>query len=190
MTPVLLLAQDQDRLGTIPDWLAAVGTLGAFAVALWLLFKELAARREQEEDRRREQARLVTAWMMSKPLSRTEERSAIVIRNGSDEPVFDGWCVLVASTSRFASERKPVFDWELRWRVLPPHETLEDELDLPQLLTPPWDARIRLSFTDAAGRRWTRYPDGRLVEPNRPRRRSRKDYMNAWIAGELDDLDY
>jgi len=180
----------QAELGTVPDWLAAVGTLLAFVVALRLLFKELAAHREQEEDRRRNQASLVTAWMMSKPLSRTEERSAIMIRNGSDEPVFDGWCVLVASTSRFASEREPVFDWEFRWRVLPPHETLEDELDLPQLLTPPWDARIRLSFTDAAGRRWTRYPDGQLVQRDRPRHRSRKDYMNAWIAGELDYSDY
>lgn len=34
---------------------------------------------------------------------------------------------------------------------------------------------VSISFTDAAGRRWKRYPDGRLVELNRPRR-SRKDY--------------
>ena len=49
---------------------------------------------------------------------------------------------------------------------------------------------LTLSFTDAAGRRWKRYPDGRLVELSRQRRRSRKDFMNAWIAGELDCLDY
>jgi hypothetical protein len=48
---------------------------------------------------------------------------------------------------------------------------------------------LGMSFTDAAGRRWKRYPDGRLVEPNR-QQRSRKDYMNAWIAGELEHLDY
>jgi hypothetical protein len=50
--------------------------------------------------------------------------------------------------------------------------------------------RLALLVTDAAGRRWNRYPDGRLVEPDRPRRRSRKDFYNAWIAGEVDQLDY
>ena len=54
----------QAEFGTVPDWLAAVGTLLAFVVALRLLFKELAAHREQEEDRRRNQASLVTAWMI------------------------------------------------------------------------------------------------------------------------------
>jgi hypothetical protein len=41
---VHLLAASPDW-GTVPDWLAAVGTLAAFAVALRLLGKELAARR-------------------------------------------------------------------------------------------------------------------------------------------------
>ena len=40
----------------MPDWVTALGTFAAFAVALRLLAKELAARREQEEDRRRAQA--------------------------------------------------------------------------------------------------------------------------------------
>lgn len=35
--------------GTIPDWVTAFGTLAAFAVALRLLAKELAARREYEQ---------------------------------------------------------------------------------------------------------------------------------------------
>lgn len=56
MTAFLLLAQDQDRLGTIPDWIAALGTVAAFGVALRPLAKELAARREVEEDCRRAQA--------------------------------------------------------------------------------------------------------------------------------------
>jgi hypothetical protein len=169
--------------GTVPDWLAAIGTLAAFGVALRLLAKELAVRREQEEDRRRNQARLVAAWVTLKEVSETEVRYSVVVRNGSDEPVFDGLCVVVPSAT--------AFEWEVRWLILPPHETKEDDLRLPEKLWRSlWDAAIELSFTDAAGRRWIRYPDGRLVERDRPRRRSRKDYMNAWIAGELDDLDY
>ena len=50
-----LLAR-QGLMGTVPDWVTALGTFAAFAVALRLLAKELAARREQEEDRRRAQA--------------------------------------------------------------------------------------------------------------------------------------
>lgn len=59
MTAFLPLAQVE--WGTVPDWVAAFGTLAAFAVALRLLFKELEARREYEADRRRDQARLVAA---------------------------------------------------------------------------------------------------------------------------------
>jgi hypothetical protein len=177
--------------GTFPEWLAAIGTLLAFAVALRLLFKELEARREAQEDRRRNQARLVAAWITSKWASETELRFTLVVRNGSDEPIYDGRCVVVPSTNRIASDPMMVFDWEFRWLVLPPQETKEDDLRLPEKLWRSlWDAGTTLSFTDAAGRRWTRYPDGRLVPSDRPRRRSRKDYMNAWIAGELDQLDY
>jgi hypothetical protein len=70
------------------------------------------------------------------------------------------------------------------WPMLPPGVRTEG----PWLVTYP-PGPITLSFTDAAGRRWKRYPDGRLVEPDRPQRRSHKDAMNAWIAGEIDQLD-
>jgi hypothetical protein len=70
-------------------------------------------------------------------------------------------------------------------RDLPPGETFRDRIRMVPTLPGP----LGLSFTDAAGRRWKRYPNGQLVELTR-RRRSRKDYMNAWITGELDRLDY
>jgi hypothetical protein len=75
----------------------------------------------------------------------------------------------------------------LSWSLLPPLQT--NAVVLPNSLFPNWHIVIGLYFTDAAGRSWKRDPDGRLVELGR-RRRSRKDYMNAWIAGELDHLDY
>jgi hypothetical protein len=72
------------------------------------------------------------------------------------------------------------------WDFLPPGEYGERELRL--VTYPP--GPITLTFTDAAGRRWKRFHGGRLVEPDRPRRRSRKDELNAWIAGQVDQLDY
>jgi hypothetical protein len=99
----LLLAQDQDRLGTIPDWIAALGTVFAFLVALRLLFKELEARREYEEDRRRAQASRVVCWLEQAPTISSFTPSMagptvthvvgshleVVLHNGSEEPVFD-----------------------------------------------------------------------------------------------------
>jgi hypothetical protein len=58
-----LLAQAE--WGTVPDSVTAFGTLAAFAVALRLLAKELTARREYEEDRRRAQASRVICWLES-----------------------------------------------------------------------------------------------------------------------------
>jgi hypothetical protein len=56
-----------DFYGTLPDWLAALGTIGAFFAGLRLLRKELEARRDDVEDRRSAQARLVAAWVSPTP---------------------------------------------------------------------------------------------------------------------------
>jgi hypothetical protein len=179
VTAFLLLAQGQDRLGTIPDWLEAFGTLLAFAVALRLLFKELEARREYEQDRRSEQARHVAIWTQSVPAPGPSTTYFLVMRNNSEEPVS-----AITYVMEHPDEPGRVIR-EDSWDLLPPgrHPGPATTEEYPP-------GPITLSFTDAAGRRWKRYPDGRLVEPDRPRRRSRKEYMNAWIAGELDRLDY
>jgi hypothetical protein len=49
--------------GTVPDWLAGAGTVGALVVALVLLSHDLRARREVEEERRRAQASRVVCWL-------------------------------------------------------------------------------------------------------------------------------
>jgi hypothetical protein len=163
----------------VPDWLAAIGTIAAFFVALRVLAKELEARREQAEDRRREQASRVAIWTQSVPQPGPSTTYAIVMRNNSEEPV---------SAITFSMEHPDepgMVTREETWDLLPPGRHPGPATSQALLPGP-----ITLSFTDGAGRRWTRYPDGRLVERDRPRRRSRKDYYNAWIAGELGDLDY
>jgi hypothetical protein len=70
-----------------------------------------------------------------------------------------------------------------------PQDTRETYVEADvQLQT--WYVTLGLSFTDSQGRRWKRLPDGTLTEVTKRTRRSRKDYYNAWIAGELDHLDY
>jgi hypothetical protein len=99
--------------GSVPDWLAAVGTLLAFAVALGLFRKEQTARREQEEDRRREQVGPVSAWTELE-VQRDEAGQAsgmdfqVYIRNGGPEPVHDLRVTLVAEGSAYASDPEAV----------------------------------------------------------------------------------
>jgi hypothetical protein len=190
-----LLAAGPDW-GTVPDWLAAIGTLAAFGVALRLLAKELAARREQEEDRRSSQARLVSAWPTDPQVEGGRLRVTVVVKNGSDEPVYQVHAVLVPPDSPWAEDPEAgagqVPAAEIGRMMLPPGQKEEGRFPMIMsiLHTGIGPGPVGISFTDAAGRRWKRYPDGRLVELNRPLRRSRKDYMNAWIAGEVDQLDY
>jgi hypothetical protein len=73
----------------VPDWVTAFGTLAAFAVALRLLAKELAARREQEEDRRRAQAHLVSVWPEYKGHEDPCLPWYVVVKNGNEEPVYE-----------------------------------------------------------------------------------------------------
>jgi hypothetical protein len=197
----LLLAQDQDRLGTIPDWIAALGTVAAFLVALRLLAKELTARREVEEDRRRAQARLVSAWTTPRRIETAgpelKLEFIVVLKNGSDEPVHEVWLTLVPDSSPFASDpeaaraedgtvKDPDTDWG-NVELVPPGETfnvavMPGRYPIKKLV-------LGISFTDSQGRRWRRLPGGTLIEASQRRHRSRKDFMNAWIAGELDHLD-
>ena len=178
MTAFLPLAQAE--WGTVPDWLAAVGTLAAFAVALRLLAKELTARREQEEDNRREQARRVSIWAQTarEPPDPSRWQYRLVLRNASEEPVF-----AVTFIMEHADEAGRQVRGEF-WDVLPPgqHPELYQTVDYPP-------GPITLTFTDAQGRVWTRFPDGRLVEPRREPPRSVKDRLDAFTKGQVEELD-
>jgi hypothetical protein len=81
-----------------------------------------------------------------------------------------------------------VYAQKTEWPRLNPGDTGEVLIDDPTFS--PRDVVIGLSFTDSQGRRWKRLPNGTLTEVTKQPRRSRKDYYNAWIAKELDQLDY
>jgi hypothetical protein len=165
--------------GTLPDWLAGAGTVGALAVALFLLSQDLRARREVEEDRRRAQASRVVCWLesaedVSEPLpggvmARIGARHLeVVLHNGSEEPVFD--CQVHVDLDPAAPERFELDPaapetfvslrrFTLTERMLPPGRTRRPlrvgAANLPH-------ANVWMVFTDASNRRWQRGRSGRL----------------------------
>ena len=119
-------------------------------MALRLLAKELAARREQEEDRRRAQAHLVSVWPEYKGHEDPCLPWYVVVKNGSEEPVYDVHATVVSADSRAASdpdalpdpqviyndkrhqvvipERRRVRMERMQWPLIPPGATDESEI--------------------------------------------------------------
>jgi hypothetical protein len=189
--------------GTLPDWLAALGTLGAFFAGLRLLRKELEARREDVEDRRRAQARLVAAWtdyqpvpgMLGPPIATPPHEHVFFVRNGSEEPVYDVSVTMVAKDSPFAGDPEAARreDGGLEagavgayFSLVPPGECIRNTI--PAEIVPGPYPPCSLSFTDAQERRWKRFPNGRLQGPPEIRR-SVKDRLDSCARGQIDELD-
>lgn len=154
--------------GDIPGWVSAVGTGAATGFAGFVAWRESkrAAKAEGERDalRReqiRDQASKVVAWTTRSEDQRGNVRFAQVIwrvtaKNVSTEPVF----AVKAEIVHGDGYHHVVLE---EWDVLPPldevHHEVTNEIN-------GYDKRpyVRLTFTDAAGRRWQRGEGGRLTE--------------------------
>lgn len=143
--------------GNAAEWVAAVGTVGAFAATVVLLWFEQRARRAQEAEQRRQQARLVSAWT-----KRWDSMTVdCVIRNGSSEPIYD----VSLRTLDFPSDR--TVD-SADFVAITPETTVDAPLRPPEVA--PQDPILRLGvpidlrFTDSAGHHWLRDRFGVLRE--------------------------
>jgi hypothetical protein len=155
----------------------ALLAFAAFVASLLALRAEkkqlllLSERQEEDlQDRRRDQARLVSGWLMSSQVVKTEGKADEIttmlhLRNGSQEPVYQ-----VAVLVTDGVDDPSTYTAWLR-NTLPPDHTLHVELTLPLGTTLPKEesgfGTIYIWFADSAGRAWQRLPDGRLVETGR-----------------------
>ena len=147
-----------------PAWLSAIGTVGAFAVALSLLGLQTFDRRAQSNDKRVAQARLVSTWLTD---VLAEERSGdtvsdpsiafprlvVLVKNGSAEPVYDV-VIAVGVGTRGTFLRRP--------GALGPTEIRRLLIPIPS--DPRGTPTPEIAFTDSAGRRWLRLGTGQLKE--------------------------
>lgn len=151
------------QLGTVADWVAALGTSGALLLTYYLLRKEIGEIRARDLERKAAQASLVSAWTLGYG-KRTEGDGVIVrFQNASQLPIYS--CTIVARAD--AGEYPPSSASDAGgayFSAMAPGEHGETFVIPAQ--DPPSDALLpppaKIMFTDATGAHWRRRADGRL----------------------------
>lgn len=138
------------QLGSLPDWVEAVGTVGTLAMAVWVLRVE---QRNRIDDERERQARQVGGYITKTPdgspdITMTVTNSSPLAVRDVRGYVFDG--------------KKPhATPWEFPdIPVLRSGE--EQQVRLPMSSFAEW--KLELEFDDDAGVRWRKYGDRPLRE--------------------------
>jgi hypothetical protein len=147
-----------DASGSVWAVLAALGTLGATGVALWLAVRAML----QEGDAA---ARLVSAWVTDDYVSQDGESSytrvvKVHVANEGNEPVFDAHISVVVSQPDLALGPLSV---PTPLAVLPPRRSRSFDISQPlRAHNDTWNPRVELAFSDSRGRRWLRDSSGQL----------------------------
>jgi hypothetical protein len=157
--------------GTWPDWIAAFGTSIAAIGTILVLNREVQARREEKAAERTYQARRVLCWLVDRGKeSPTDPRLTVMIRNGSELPIFDCRILVEVDPAAGIQRTQPgelaSHDVELEEnRHLTFHEDMIPPGDHPRPLPVPGAFRAgssaTLLFTDTNGQRWSRDSRGR-----------------------------
>jgi hypothetical protein len=165
LTELIAAASSADRWGDYPTWLAAIGTLAAVIVALYLAGQDSRRRSRQQ---RAHQAELITAWLTDVRGVHEhgkQQRCGIAILNGSQQLAYHVIATLVdvrGTAGYDFRERGGLNPYAFRAFVgeLPPGRT-DVQVDYPGVaMHIRWV--VELAFKDAAGVTWVREADGRL----------------------------
>jgi hypothetical protein len=165
---------------------AAVGTVGAFIVGGWVLFRQVKRDREsdaeRERSRRRRQAELVAAWvgsfdvdsdkLYSETLPQSKSRTkpdrptsgttpAAIVRNSSRLPVWD-------VSLNWVTREGPILNNTMSFATIPPGDEVAWEAPdwLPKPELP--NIGIQISFRDAGMVWWRRDQYGILTDLGSP----------------------
>lgn len=139
--------------GSVPDWVTASATGLGFLGALVLLRRQLVAYRAGEEDRRREHAVGVGAWVDLDNYANL----VLHVRNDGRAPIYDCFVTL---TFQGAKEGMII---TRSFKSIPSNVTRDAPLG-GHSLYPDHDPDVSLWFRDSAGQQWLREADGKLQE--------------------------
>lgn len=140
--------------GAVPDWVEALGTIGAFSITLLLLNGEIKARREMDEERLYRDARRVSTYVVRNKPDRADTNVMFIARvhNAGEMPIYDT-TVFVGPFEDHPEEKEPHFVG-----VVSPDRTAGVELE-GRLGD---EHFVDVVFTDSAGREWHRSGEGAL----------------------------
>jgi hypothetical protein len=151
--------------GTVPDWVAAVGTVGSLFSALYLLKHEIDERKHLRATRETEAARAVSAWCQCE-----DDKHILNVRNGGEEPIYD--CMVYADPlGAEALAEGRTHGLEVLFGTVPPGSTLDDPRHNLKLQSDRFGfPTVEVEFTDAQGRHWRRDSTGRIksIKSRRP----------------------
>lgn len=154
--------------GDVPTWVGAVTSTAALTAAVVAAFAarrilgiEIGRDEGQAHERRSRQAELVAAWLTdraSRDRPAPATRWVCLLRNVSAVPVYDVLLTYQVGDTRHVDEVFP---------QMPPGDHERDVVDAAAfaLAHGTDDVELTMSFTDAAGRRWTRNRVGLQIQP-------------------------
>jgi hypothetical protein len=139
--------------GVLVDLLAAVGTIGAFAVGLFLFRREHRREEAHDEDERRSQAVKVSAWVEAKRTGTGGREIAFFVHNASAMPIYE---VSLPTPGEDDDEAEFI-------GLVPPGQTIERPAPREWLATYYSPEPVEIEFLDSSGQHWTRNEQGFLA---------------------------
>lgn len=153
------------------SWLSAIGTVGAFAVALWLLYIQLQDRKVTALEIIEKNARKISGWCDIE-----KNKAVLWVQNLSDEPVYN----LVAYVGKMGVDLEALPEPENMYiepvfGIVPPGTKLDFAIDkgMQSYIKSehfPDIPEIAIEFTDANEQHWRRLQTGKIkkIEFRRP----------------------
>jgi hypothetical protein len=136
---------------------SSVGTVGAFAVAMFLLRKEHKREERHDEEARRSQAVKVSAWIEARPIAYGGRELAFHVHNASEMPIYEVSLPMPIPTSDGQANEAEFIG------LVPPGQTVQrpapKELAASYFSPEP----VEIEFMDSSGQHWTRDEQGFLT---------------------------
>ena len=167
----------------IPAWLdtganvfSSIGTVGAFAVAMYLLREEHQREELHDEENRRSQAVKVSAWVEARPLPHGGREVAFNVHNASDMPIFE-----VSLPMPVPGEDGEAHEAEFIGLV-PPGQTIQRAAPKEWAASYFSPEPVEIEFVDSSGQHWTRDEQGVLTRQGDVQAATRRRSVRSLIT--------
>lgn len=136
---------------------SAIGTVGAFAVAMYLLRKEHKREERHDEEARRSQAVKVSAWIEARPLVHGGRELAFHVHNASAMPIYEVSLPMPIPTRDGQAHEAEFIG------LVPPGQTVQRPAPKEWAVSYFSPEPIQIEFLDSSGQHWTRDEQGFLT---------------------------